>query len=453
MSHSDGAPVGADASTGGADEAHTPALRSAIVIVIDRLGAGFLGPYGNTWLETPALNHLASDSVLVETALADASDLSRIYRSFWSGSHALSTIPVPATQGLARLVEQAGIQAALLTDDPSLLRHPLAEGFGQQVSLALPAPRSPASSVSDTQVAQVCFAAIEWLASATEPSLLWLHAQGMNGAWDAPRDLAEQFRDEDDPAAYAETTPPCYRLAEDYDPDEVLSIMHAYAAQVAVVDACLGMLLTALAEHPLAEETLVIFTSSRGYPLGEHGHIGPSDHELFGETLQVPWLMRHPQRQAAGMRLQTLVQPGDLFATLADWFHLPAGEGPLWGRSVLQLAADEQAWTREGAFAVGADERAVRTPAWFLHVADSSKSLSEKGSDPLEATEEGQTPFRTDSKLQLYAKPDDRWEVNEVANRCGEIPQELHDVLSSAVERLSAGIPVPGDPGDTSSKV
>ena len=67
----------------------TPRLRRAIVIVIDRLGSGFLGPYGNTWIETPALNELASESVLFEDAIADSNDLTLLYRSYWSGVHAM----------------------------------------------------------------------------------------------------------------------------------------------------------------------------------------------------------------------------------------------------------------------------------------------------------------------------------------------------------------------------
>ena len=49
--------------------------RSAIILVVDRLGAGHLGPYGNTWVETPALNRLAAESVLFELAITDSPQL------------------------------------------------------------------------------------------------------------------------------------------------------------------------------------------------------------------------------------------------------------------------------------------------------------------------------------------------------------------------------------------
>jgi arylsulfatase A-like enzyme len=384
------------------DEA-TSHPRNAIVVVIDRLGSGFLGPYGNTWIETPAMNRLASESVLFEHVIADSNDLTLLYRSYWSGVHAMCRRDRPESS-LAKLIERGGLQAILLTDDDSLPRHPLAEDFGEHVLLAPSVPSRLAASIEETRFAQLTLAAIEWLADAEEPGLLWLHAQGMNGPWDAPAELAEQFRDEDDPQAYCDIVPPRFELEHDCDPDDILRIMHAYAAQVSVIDACLESLLDAIGQHPLADETLVIVTSPRGYPLGEHRRIGAGTGDLFGETLNVPLLIRHPNRESACMRLDSLAQPTDLYATLAAWFgvsgHANADAGSSTGRDLLELAKDERAWSRGAAFSVGKGERAVRTPAWLLHV-DSEGGKS------------------------LYAKPDDHWETNEVADRCGEVPDKL----------------------------
>jgi len=53
--------------------------QNAIVLVIDRLGPGMMGPYGNTWLDTPHLNRLASESLLFEYALADSPALATVF--------------------------------------------------------------------------------------------------------------------------------------------------------------------------------------------------------------------------------------------------------------------------------------------------------------------------------------------------------------------------------------
>src|SRR5687767_11396436 len=104
--------------------------RSAIVLVADRLGAGYLGPYGNTWLPTPTFNALAAESLLVEFALADSPDLAAVYRSYWSGRHALDARDA-ADEGssLGEQLSAAGIAATLLTDELRLITHPLASGF------------------------------------------------------------------------------------------------------------------------------------------------------------------------------------------------------------------------------------------------------------------------------------------------------------------------------------
>jgi len=52
------------------------------------------------------------------------------------------------------------------------------------------------------------------------------------------------------------------------------------------------------------------------------------------------------------------------------------------------------------AVAVGPAQRSLRTPAWFLH-------------QP------------TTHPPQLYVKPDDRWETNDVANRCPDIVEQM----------------------------
>ena len=63
---------------------------NAICLVIDRLHRGFLGAYGNTWIETPAFDRLAAESFVFDQMLVDSPRLGPLYRSFWQGLHALA---------------------------------------------------------------------------------------------------------------------------------------------------------------------------------------------------------------------------------------------------------------------------------------------------------------------------------------------------------------------------
>ena len=86
-----------------------------VVMTVDRLGAGFLGPYGNTWIETPAMNLLASQSVLFENCLIDSAKPHGFLQSLLTGVHAaqiqLETLPLPD------VVRGQNGTSVLITDD------------------------------------------------------------------------------------------------------------------------------------------------------------------------------------------------------------------------------------------------------------------------------------------------------------------------------------------------
>ena len=86
--------------------------KNVVVLIVDRLHAGFVGAYGNTWIQTPNLDRLAGDSFLFDRAMIDSPRLESLYRSDWEGRHALG-------QRLARgkAKPQAGCRAAWRTLD------------------------------------------------------------------------------------------------------------------------------------------------------------------------------------------------------------------------------------------------------------------------------------------------------------------------------------------------
>jgi arylsulfatase A-like enzyme len=374
--------------------------KRAIVLVIDRLGAGWLGPYGNTWLDTPNFNRLAARSALIETAIADSPDLATSCRGYFTGRHLLE----PGGEKPWSLPASLGGSSLLLTDEPQIAAPSLAAGFGKQRLLpAGTAPRA-AEEIEHTRLYQFFDAARTAVCDADAPPLVWLHSTGMSAAWDAPLALRYQFADEDDPQPPDFVEPPERMLPKEFDPDELLGLVHAYAGQVALVDMCLGMLLDALDEHPQARETLLLVTSPRGYPLGEHRRIGPCDQALYGELLHVPLLLRMPG-EVSPSRYQTIVQPHELSGLLAAAGLWQAGEaaGPNQRSSQRssRLFAElqgEPVGPATVAYAGAAGQRAIRTPAWFLR--------------------QWQTPDGPQNAL--FAKPDDRWEANEIASRCTE---------------------------------
>jgi len=384
--------------------------RSAVVVVFDRLGSSYLGPYGNTSFSTPAFNRLAAESMLLEFGLVDSPDLARIYRSYWQGSHAFCQ--ASESPPLFARAKEAGLPVVLLTDDERVAKHALAAG-SEVDYLAPPSKPRAAATPEDSQLAKLFYRAIERLASFDSPHLLWVHAGGLDREWDAPLEMRMRLADEDDPEPPSIVVPPSLHLLPDHDPDERLGLVQAYSAQVILADMCLEILLDAWKDLPLREETLLAIAGARGFPLGEHGGVGARGEAMYHELLAVPYLFRLPDGAGAATRHGPLVQPADFGATIAAWLDLPPISPPAWGTSLLSLARDEVPPQLNAAASLAGEEEAIRTTAWFFRA-------------PLASDDTSHDPPRG----ELFAKPDDRWEVNEVDNRREDIAEQMRAYLT-----------------------
>jgi arylsulfatase A-like enzyme len=377
-----------------------------ICLAIDRLNLGHLGAYGNAWINTPAIDRMASEGAVFDQALIDSPRLESLYRSYWHGWHALrSERPPDDRLSLAALLRNAGITTGLLTDERLVGQHPLAVDFDDLIEIDPPWQPQVADEIEQTHLAK-CFAQmIGWLDAADEPFFLWCHLAGLGTSWDAPLDFRRAYWEEGDPDPLDAADVPDRRLPADPDPDEVLSVAQAYAGQITLFDTCLGALLEYLRVSSVGQETLLVLTSPRGFPLGEHGRVGPCDEALYGELVHVPLLLRFPDGQGASVRTSALVEPADLWATCLDWLGIIDVPAAPTAASLLPLIRGDTDAVRDRLCLLGsATQRAIRTPAWYL---------------------------RIDDAPELFAKPDDRREVNDVAIRCPEVVECL---LASAAE-------------------
>ncbi|MFN5532429.1 MAG: hypothetical protein ACK5F7_17775, partial [Planctomycetaceae bacterium] len=58
--------------------------RRALVLAADRWHVDFMGVYGNDWIETPALQRLASEGVVFDAHFAATLDAPRAAAAWWS---------------------------------------------------------------------------------------------------------------------------------------------------------------------------------------------------------------------------------------------------------------------------------------------------------------------------------------------------------------------------------
>ena len=166
---------------------------------------------------------------------------------------------------------------------------------------------------------------------------------------------------------------------------------------------------------------MIIVTADRGFPLGEHGLVGASRPWLHQELVHIPLIIRMPHGAAGGARIGALTQPVDLMPTLLEAFDLTSLD--CHGSSLLPLIRGEQERIRDYACSgleIGGElEYSLRTPDWAFLLPENPSSG-------------GLRPLLRDR--QLYVKPDDRWEVNNVLQHHFELAEQFEQVLRTFVK-------------------
>ena len=250
------------------------------------------------------------------------------------------------------------------------------------------------------------------------PFLLWIHALGFARAWDCPIEMRLALVDQSDPELPAVLAPPRHD-GEALDADFAWGLRVTYGAQLNLLDACLHMFLEQLHDLCRNQEVLTIITSPRAYPLGEHRVVGNARPVLQGEQLQVPLIVRGLEPTLEPQRMQGICQSACVFGTIDQWLSLGADRRAS-GAFALQhdLDASDVCWQRTVAISPDRGVAGLRTPAWYFRC------------------EREPTP-----SARLYAKPDDRWELNEVADRLPSVitaaKSDLNQFLElAATERL-----------------
>lgn len=420
------------------------AAKNILVLAIDGLRASALGAYGNTSYPTPALDDLAAESFLSDACFTDTCDLTAIYRELWQARHPLR----PGSAGteiesLPSRLAAAGYATTLVTDDARIGSLPVSAEFADRIEVS-PASRVRTTEVSQTAIAQLfaaVWAQIESAAAHRDPALpypqfIWAHARALYGAWDAPLEFQERLleQEEGDPSPCESIEPPDFLLSADHDPDASFVASCGYAAQVMALDACLDGLWQSLAEANVLDDWLILLLGVRAFSLGEHDQVGGCDDRLYAEAHHVPMMWRFPDGTGRLARSGELVSPMDLYPTLLDWAD---GDEEVnscvdsW--SLLPLTTSVDAPWREALVSANrTGRRAIRTADWCLHCVR-----------PAGVAQQSRTDFdqRADAgpEFELYVRPDDRWEANDVAALCPDVIDELAERLARISGRLQSG--------------
>ena len=377
--------------------------QSFIVLVVDGLRARALGAYGNTLFPTPALDRLASESLLVENYLGETTKLAALYDSLWSGCHAMIPLAHCATPPLTTQLSSAGYTCQLVTDELAVAEHRLAGDF-DTTTLLDTSTQDFADSSADTPAGQVLSAAAqvagEWASEYEQPRMMWVHLRGLTAPWNAPPELAESLVDEDDPELEASPDVPNLCIDDaDLSADEIFLASCRYAGQVMALDDCLGAFLDLIADLWPEDPPAVMLAGGRGFALGEHNHLGLAS-APYSEQFHVPLLFRGFTGAIPLMRHRGLVQPSQLVSPLGSF-----AEG-----NELELPSTQ--------LATGTPDKTslfLRTDQWHF------TTNAETGDS------------------QLFVKPDDLWEANDVASLCFDEAAQIEQLTQRVLKAVEQG--------------
>ena len=152
-----------------------------------------------------------------------------------------------------------------------------------------------------------------------------------------------------------------------------LTTYRNYYAQITLIDDCIGQICDQLQQAGQLDNTLVIFTADHGLSLGHHGFWGhggasfPSN--LHYATHSIPLIFNHRGRIAPGQVSDLHTSNLDIFATLLDYLNIdhPSKADPdNTSRSLSGLLQGEDLadWGEDEVYSEQEETRVLRTPQW-----------------------------------------------------------------------------------------
>jgi hypothetical protein len=378
-----------------------PPPAGLLIVTIDRLPAWILPAFGCTWASTPCLDGLAGRGLVLDRVIAESDD-----------PH--DTLGALAGRGpgdrdawpLLAAAAGRNWSPALVTDDESLATR-MPPGVTVRCVPAAATPRI-AATAAETNLGRLFAAATEFAATAGH-RLLWLHATSLGRAWDAPDEFRSAYLDPDDPPPPTGAEVPQVQVTAETDPDLVAVLRQVFAGQLTLLDHCLASLVAAVAADTPGTRWTVLMAGVRGMPLGLHGTIGPLPVAPSGELVHLPVLLIDHEGRMAAQRYGGLLLPADVGRTLLELVgdSGPAPDDPRVGRSLVPLLDEWRFTPRDRVLTVAHQGSAITTPAWQLVLA-------------------------TAGQPAIFAKPDDYFELCDVADRCPDVAEELAAVARQA---------------------
>lgn len=419
--------------------------KNVVLVIGDAMRPDHMSVYGYGPPTTPNLDRLAAHGVIAKRHFAQASytipSFATIITSRNPAAHGVTdygSVLRGEFVTLAEAFRQAGYETAAFSATQLIGREfGFAQGFdtyrilrdyrgdllyGKVLTVTGILPR-PSRADAEFVNARV----LRWLDGRHDrPFFLLIFYADPHFEYDAPPYLIRRFADPDYLRAM-----PVPRFLREYgngklrDEDSITFAKALYDAEIANVDAALGVLWQKLEEKGLAARTVLAVTSDHGEQFYEHGEIRHGK-SLYIEEIQTPLVVADPERTVRAF-VEAPTRASDLYPTLLDAAGIAPPKG-IEGTSILPLAGKgPRALPRETVLMVRKENylQGYWVDPWML-IFDRDRI---------------RTP--ADRGLELYNLQEDPGEKRDLAATRSDVRDRLVAALDSRIRADAAAGPAP----------
>ncbi|MBT3223343.1 MAG: sulfatase, partial [Proteobacteria bacterium] len=304
-----------------------PKPPNLLLITVDTTRADHLSSNGYIRPTTPAIDLLASESIVFDRCISPIATTLPAHAS-------LFTATFPSEHGVVSNIGQGGdylVPSEKLTSFAKYLHNngyqtlgvvsaaPLRAGTGIEAGFSAwdePKKGDRARNAEDTTKALMTQMA---KMDPKKPYFAWVHYYDPHSPYDPP-DQFDRFKGSEEFVNWHRER----RFSEE-SPNRkgkmmpVPHVIHAYDGELRYMDQQIGRLFVAMHRVHQLTNTIVMLVGDHGEGLGQHDHLGHGG--IFNEQLHVPCMIRHPEYQPT--HIPFAVSLTDMLPSLLGLVELP----------------------------------------------------------------------------------------------------------------------------------
>jgi arylsulfatase A-like enzyme len=427
--------------------------RGIILISIDTLRADHLGCYGYSKATTPNIDLLSEDSSVFLNTYASSPWTLSSHVSIMTGLHCVNHQVYyddermdPSLRTLAQQLSQNGFLCSAFTGGGFVSAiYGFSKGFDNY--------KEGEGGVFKRNSAELIFqAASHWLEkNKNKDFFLFLHTYQTHNPYSCPPPYQTHFLEDDFKWNHIDLYHHLGGMAGVYKilpEDEKENVIGLYDGEILYVDEKLiKPLVDKLKALELYDQTMIIFTSDHGEEFGDHKGWGHR-HSVYDESIKVPLIIKFPDSQHRGKRIDHIVNLVDIMPTILDLMKIDHPENEMDGKSLLSFLSGKE--RKDRTFLADIPPNLLNTPI-------PQRITMNKGRDKLILNRKFSekdlgyftSPPPVNIPVELFDLKNDPLERSSKADSlpelCNQILNQINEIYSNAIKRATSKVQIDDD--------